>query len=157
MLEDEVYYVDGARLQELQGAVRDILFLYQDPVESNGGFGHNLQTGSFDAMRFARAVLAPEPGFTLGVDVKLLHQGAAVAILCELSDFVDDHEVLPGAFGRTQRIRFELEAGLLDNRPLARHAARLSFEGRFDEFREGLRAVCDAYVLGHSRALLIEG
>jgi len=148
------YYIDESNLSEASQAVGDILFLYQDAVESYGGFGHNLETGSFNAFDYARAVLAPKPGYSLGLDVSLLHEGAAVALLCELSDHIDDTESAPGQFGRTLEIRRSLERGLLDSTPLAKAVAEHAFAGHFDEFQSGLTRVYQEYVLGHFRRLV---
>jgi len=153
---DDLFVIDDTNVAEAYAAVRDILYLYQDAVESYGGIGHNLDTGSFDPFRFARAVLAPRPGYTFGLDVVLLHQGAAVALLCDLSDHIDDTDTTPGGFGRTRLIRFGVERGLLDATPLAAEAAKLAFAGRVDEFRQALGKVYQEYVLGHFRRLIGE-
>jgi hypothetical protein len=153
---NEPFIIDDTNVEEAYAAVRDILYLYQDAVESYGGIGHNLDTGTFDAFRFARAVLAPRPGYTFGLDAVLLHQGAAVALLCDLSDHIDDTDTTPGGFGRTELIRFGVERGLLDATPLAAEAAKLAFAGRVDAFRETLGKVYQEYVLGHFQRLIGE-
>ncbi|WP_415831191.1 hypothetical protein [Deinococcus frigens] len=70
--------------EEARQALRDILFLYVDLAEGYGGFGHGVDTGTFDPFRFIDADVDVAPEYASPVDLDLLRQGSAVAILCSL-------------------------------------------------------------------------
>ena len=78
--------------QKAYDAIRDILFMYVDLVESYGGFGHNIERGRFSPLEFVDAPIIEPEGYTFGIDVPLLQSGSAIALLCELSDAWDDYE-----------------------------------------------------------------
>ena len=80
-------------------AIRDILYMYYDLATGYEGFGHNIETGSFDPIFFADCYLFEPEGYTFGIDVNILHEGSAVAILCKFSDYWDEiHEPPEGEF-----------------------------------------------------------
>ncbi len=126
-------------------AIRDILYMYYDLVESYKGFGHNIETGSFDPIFFADCYLFEPQGITFGIDVNVLHEGSAVAILCKFSDYWDEHGAVPeGEFAlEVKRI---LSEGRLDHLPLAEQAIKLAFEDE-DRFRDLLDEAYEKYVV----------
>ena len=73
-----------------QAAIRDILYLYVDMAKSYGGFGHNIDTGTFAPLEFIDSRVDCEPGCTFGIDEDLLHAGSSIAILCSISDCLDE-------------------------------------------------------------------
>ncbi|GGO29852.1 hypothetical protein [Deinococcus humi] len=75
---------------EARQALRDILFLYVDLAESYNGFGHGMDRGTFDPFRFLDAE-AEEPA-NPPVNLTLLRQGSAVALLCGLYDLWNEAE-----------------------------------------------------------------
>ena len=77
-------------IAKANAAVRDILFLFVDMLESYAGFGHGLDTGSFWPFDFldSRRVLADEDSLEINLD--LLHSGSGVAVLCAISDSWDE-------------------------------------------------------------------
>lgn len=137
-----------------RAAVRDILYLYYDAVTSYGGFGHNLEAGSFDPLLYLDAVVDVPPGWAAGVDLRLLHEGSAVALLCSLSDFWDDHErVPPKDVHPGGAVWGALEEGRFDALPVARSAVEAAFRSQ-EEFERQLPAIYQAYVMEHYRQLV---
>lgn len=121
-------------------AVRDILYMYYDLASD--GFIHNIETGKFDPIFFADCFEYKDKSFV--IDVNLLHEGAAVAILCRLSDYWDENGVIPEdnfAF----EVKRMLTKGRLDHLPLAEQAIKLAFEDE-EKFRDSLKDVYKEYV-----------
>lgn len=71
-------------------AIRDILFMYVDMVKSYRGFGHNINTGTFKALNFIDVNLNEPDGYSFCIDINLLQIGAAIALICEISDQMDE-------------------------------------------------------------------
>jgi hypothetical protein len=132
-------------------AIRDILYMYYDLVESYNGFGHNINTGEFDPIFFADCYLFEREGMTLGIDVNILHEGSTVAILCKLSDYRDESGVLPDNEFVSQ-VRRTLSEGRLDHLPLAERAIKEAFENE-ENFRGLLGEIYENYVVGQFRKL----
>ncbi len=108
-------------------ATRDILYMYYDLVESYEGFGHNIETGNFDPIFFVDCYLFEPKGFTFGIDVNILHEGSAIAILCKFSDYWDEHHTAPeGEFAlEVKRI---LSESRLDHLSLAEETIKSAFQ-----------------------------
>ncbi len=126
-------------------AIRDILYMFYDLSESYEGFGHNIEIGSFDPIFFADCYVFEPQGITFGIDVNVLHEGSAVAILCKLSDYWDEHGTTPEDefFSEVKRI---LAEGRLDHLPLAEQAVKLAFENE-EKFRDLLGEAYEKYVV----------
>jgi hypothetical protein len=77
-------------------ALRDVLYMYYDLITSYGGFGHSIDTGTFDPFFYMDCYVNEPKGYTFGIDIDLIHKGAAVALLCRLSDYWDDYDEAPG-------------------------------------------------------------
>lgn len=126
-------------------AIRDILYMYYDLITSYKGFGHNIETGSFDPVFFADCYLFEPKGYTFGIDVSILHEGSAVAIVCMFSDYWDEHGVAPeGEFA--VEVKRLLSEGRLNHLPLAEEVIGSAFEGE-QEFRDLLDEVYERYVV----------
>lgn len=126
-------------------AIRDILYMYYDLVESYEGFGHNIETGNFDPIFFADCYLFEPKGSTFGIDVNVLHEGSAVGILCKFSDFWDDHGTAPeGEFA--SEVKRILSEGRLDHLPLAEKTIKLAFQDE-EKFRDLLDEAYEKYVV----------
>lgn len=126
-------------------AIRDILYMYYDLVEGYKGFGHNIETGNFDPIFFADCYLFEPQGITFGIDVNVLHEGSAVAILCKFSDYWDEHGAKPeGEFA--SEVKRILSEGRLDHLPLAEQAIKFAFEDE-DKFRDLLDEAYEKYVV----------
>lgn len=153
----EVHYITEDNYTEAYQAVRDILYLYDDAVTSYAGFGHNLETGKFDPFKYCSCLLAEPPGHTFGIDLQLLHEGSACALLCHISDYWDDFDGdgIEKNYLMT-RIRGLAEEGHLDSAPLGKEAVKLAFVDD-DGFRSKLAEIYDAYILGYFRNRLAEG
>lgn len=60
----ENFYITEDNFEQAHQAVRDILYLYHQAVTSCGGFGPDLNTGSFDPFFFLQAELKEPPGIS---------------------------------------------------------------------------------------------
>jgi hypothetical protein len=69
---------------EAENAIRDILFLYRDLTDYHGIVGDH-DTGTFKAWKFLDCSL--DDGYGGAETEKLLHEGAAVALLSEIIDW----------------------------------------------------------------------
>jgi hypothetical protein len=114
--------------------VRDILYMYYDLKESYDGFGHSIETGSFDALSYVDCYLSEPPGKTFGIDVGLLHEGATVAILCRLSDYWDETGELPET-DFVRRVDSMLSEDRFNHLPLGEQAIVAGLRDE-DEFRD---------------------
>lgn len=132
-------------------AIRDILYMYYDLIESYKGFGHNIDTGKFDSIFYADCYLYEPEGITFGIDVNILHEGSAVAILCKLSDYWDEFEAVPkDEF--TLNIKQIISEGRLTHLPLAERAIKMAFEDE-EKFRDLLDKVYEKYVFNFFQKL----
>ncbi len=152
-----IHSITSDNYLEAYQATRDILYLYDDAVTSYAGFGHNLETGSFDPFRYVSCQLAEPPGYTFKIDLQLLHEGAACALLCHLSDYWDDFEGQEISTNNlTSRIRKLAQEGHLNTTPLAKRAIEEAFiDPR--QFRSSLREVYIKYILAYYQRRLSEG
>jgi len=146
--------IDETNYEVANNATRDILFMYRDMIECYGGFGGTIDTGSFDALAFLDFSVHERPGTTLGIDVELVQQGSAVAILLKIHDAwcKGDGEILPRSTF-TDQVREALDRGRFDHLGVARAALDAGLKS-LELFLSRLPAVYDAYVLGYFRRLL---
>lgn len=152
----KIHYIDEDNFTEAIQAIRDILFLYHDAITGYRGFGHNLHTGTFDPFRYVTALLAEPPGVSLAIDIELIHEGSAVALLCHLSDYWDEtsgESIESGHFAG--RIKKELSDGVFDFVPLAKEAVEAAFENE-TKFQNCLQKVYIEYIEGYYRTILQE-
>jgi len=134
-------------------AIRDILYLYMDMVESYGGFGHNLDTGTFSPIEFVNSkVISPE-GYTFGLDQKLLHAGSAIALLCTMSDCWDDQGEISLFWPKIKSTKEALDTGQFKHLPEIERAFLLGFGGDLSLFAEQLKAVYQNYVISYFNRL----
>ncbi len=148
------YTITADNYFEAEAAIRDILFMYRDLIRSYDGFGHNIDVGTFDPFTFVNADLYESPDSTLAMDMDLVHQGSAVALLCHLSDFWDEgHGLNQWNWGK--KLRGVLKQGRLNHLPLAKEAIMAGFESE-ETFRSLLPGVYTQYVLGYFQRLLQE-
>ena len=136
-------------------AIRDILYMYYDLVESYEGFGHNIETGNFDPIFFADCYLFEPEGTTFGINVNVLHEGSAVAILCRFSDYWDDNGTIPEDKFALEVKRI-LAEGRLDHLPLAEQTIKLAFEDE-EKFRDLLDEAYEKYVTQFFKRLANNG
>ena len=131
-----------------QDAMRDILYMYWNLASSWGGFGHNVETGRFNQYLCIDATLE-DTGWSEVADLKILHEGSAIKLLCFLSDHLDEREEPPSPlswFG--QRLRDLLNLGRLDHLPEAKIAIELGLLGDSGQFRSQLALIYKLYVVG---------
>jgi hypothetical protein len=137
-------------------AIRDILYMYYDLIASYRGFGHNIDTGEFDPMAFLTCSLEVPAGQGFGLDLELLHEGAAIAILCDLSDSWDERDGPTLDWPRLAWAQQQLSSGAFSSMPTLERAVRLGFEGTEDDFRHALEGVYGEYVIGLFNQLVAE-
>lgn len=143
------YTITDENYLEANAAMRDILFMYRDLIESYHGFGHGIDTGTFSSFDFVDTELLEEPSYSLDMDMNLLRQGSAVALLCGLSDFWDESEGDIAGLGKWgEELRDLLKDGRLDHLPLAKEAVEAGLESE-DNLRALLPGVYREYVVGY--------
>jgi len=141
--------ITATELPRVRAALRDILFLYVDMVESYGGFGHNLDAGRFDPCEFLdNRVVDPLVG-PREVDLELLECGAACALLCRCVDAGDDHGRIAPDSPSLREAAAAWRAGRFARRPVVAEAFRLAFEGEESAFRAQLERVYSQHVLSY--------
>ena len=145
--------IDQNNLHLANAAIRDILFAYRDLIESYRGFGHGIDTGTFDPFAFLDVEISEAMNESLGLNRLLLRSGAAIAILCAISDAWDEKsdEVSQSQFFR--RIRQALGNDTLKDLPDLRRELLVGLENE-TEFRDGLSAIYEKYVCGYFDRLL---
>lgn len=83
---------DYFQIDEVEQAIKDILYMYADLSYSYEGFGHNISTGQFDAFKFFEADPRTIESLTLPASYQFLKDGSIVKILCEIYDAWCEHE-----------------------------------------------------------------
>ncbi|BCM93136.1 hypothetical protein IAD21_05024 [Abditibacteriota bacterium] len=151
------YIITVDNYPEAEAATRDILYMYRDLIRSYRGFGHNIDTGTFDPSTFVDAGLYEEPCHSLAMEMSLIHQGSAVALLCRMSDLWD--EIGSEIVNQTdwgKEWRKVLKEGRLDHLPLAKAALMAGFDSE-EKLRSLLPTVYTDYIEGYFHRLLQEG
>jgi hypothetical protein len=139
-----IHIADAQAAKRAQDAIRDILYLYRDLVEYGGVVGdHDL--GAFEPWEFLQASV--HGGWATDDDMRLLHEGSAVALVCDLMDEMDQRS------GDSQRFRRALEAGLLDELPVAKETLQAGLAGT-RELQEASKTIYREYVLGYFSTLV---
>ena len=123
-----------------EAAIRDILFLYRDLTDYEGIVGDH-DTGTFEAWTFLNCSL--DEGYGGAETEKLLHQGAAVALLSLMIDWWTQ-----GSGSGIATYRSALEQGRFDHVPTARAAVKAGLEGE-EAMIPHLDAVYEEYVLAY--------
>lgn len=148
--------ISSENYQIANDAVRDILFMYRDLIESYAGFGHGIDTGTFDAVEFLKIDVREQPGSNLDLDIELIRTGAAISILCGLLDSWDEG-VAPsdwmGTTGLIGRSYIELSNGRFAFDDLIENAVRSAFDDE-QRFLATLRPVYEKHVIGYFKELV---
>jgi hypothetical protein len=132
---------DAEDAKRAQDAIRDILYLYRELV-AYGGISGDHDIGRFDAWEFL-----DYRGYAIHGDLKLLHEGSAVALLCDLLDEMEQRG------GSSERYRDALASGRFDHLPQAKSAIGLGIAG-VDELIEASGPVYRDYVIGYLATLV---
>jgi hypothetical protein len=134
---------------------RDILYMYVEMITNYGGFGHNIESGKFDPLEYVDCEMVESPGSTFGIDLELVHTGAGIAILCELSNAWDEYESgdVP-IWPITQQAKAAVGKGRFAHLPSIHRAIQLAFGTDEAKFRQQLRVVYDSHVVGYFEKLL---
>jgi hypothetical protein len=140
--------------QEAYDAIRDILFMYVDLVESYEGIGHNVRRGDFKALDYIDARVVEPEGYTFNIDETLLLPGAAISLLCELSDAWAEFETWDvKRWPLIYETKLAYEANRFSHLPDIEKAVALSFGSNQEAFREQLKLVYEAHVCSYFKRL----
>ncbi|MFC4455270.1 hypothetical protein [Deinococcus sonorensis] len=112
-------------------ALRDILFLYADLAGSYGGVGHGADTGTFDPHQFLDVDLEQCPDLDRTLDLALLRQGSAIALLCGVYDLWNEAEDVRLDDPWVDRLRAALAQGSFRCCPDIEHVILETFESHF--------------------------
>ena len=110
-----IHIDDMATAKRAQHAIRDILYLYRELLACGAIVGDQ-DTGTFDPWEFLRAT---SYGYSTAEDLKLLHEGSAVALICDLIDEIEQRG------GDGELTRDGLANGCFDHLPVAKAALQL--------------------------------
>lgn len=137
--------------KEAQKAIKDILFMYVDLIESYRGFGHNIEIGQLGKMEFIDVEVDESNNYPFGIDVSLLQSGSAVALLCELSNAWDEHGTWNvKTWSHIMQIKRAYESGRFDVLPKELiKAFSLGFGNDETAFRNQLGTVFRIHVYGY--------
>ena len=139
---------------EATDAIRDILYMYVDLVESYEGFGHNIERGKFKALDFIDARVIEPEGYTFAIDESLLFPGAAISLLCDLSDAWDEYETWDVEnWPIINEIKLAYESSRFSHMPEVDKAIGLGFGNSEEEFRDQLKVVYKVHVCGYFEKL----
>ena len=138
-------------------ALRDILYMFVDMVESYKGFGHNIDTGVFSPLDFIDAPIFEPPGVTFGIDVALLQNGSAIALLCELLNAWDE----TGSWKINSHFLYQIRKANEEHRfshlPEIQEAFDLGFGDDEAAFLDQLQVVYKKYVCSYFEYLANRG
>jgi len=136
--------------QEAHHALRDILYLYVDLAESYNGFGHGIDTGTFDPFQFIDAEVDVPPNYASPVDLDLLRHGSAIALLCGLYDLWNELESVNVDLPWVARLRTALAQYRFAHSPEIERVMLETFERNltFDDpwLDEQLQPIYEKYV-----------
>ena len=125
----------GGRYEDFgqaEQAIRDILFLYRELTDYNGIVGDH-DTGTFKPWRFLNCSL--DDGYGGAETEKLLHEGAAVALLSELIDWWTQ-----GSGSGIDAYRAAVDQRRFDDLPAARKAVVAGLESDEAMFPTSMRS-----------------
>jgi hypothetical protein len=145
--------------EEALDAVRDVLMTYVDLADSTAGFGHNADAYiRFDPLKFVDAEV--ENAGYYYVDLDLLREGSAIAILCAFYNVWTEEREIDG-----NPLTKEFQAAIVEGRlarfpdiegviteAIRRNGARL--EDQWIE--EAVAPIYRKYVLGYFARLAVE-
>jgi hypothetical protein len=141
-----IHISDAQTSKRAEDAIRDILYLYRELVAYGGVVGDH-DVGAFERWEFLQATTYG--GWATDDDMKLLHEGSAVAIICDLIDEMEQRG------GDTERVRLDhaLEGGLFDGLPTAKDALKVGF-AKSRELLQASKPVYRDYVIGYLLTLV---
>ncbi len=146
--------ITAENYQEAYDAIRDILFMYVDMVESYRGFGHNIQRGRFSPLDFVDAPIYEPEGYTFAIDIHLLQSGSAISLLCELSDAWDEYQTWNvKGWPLIHEIKKANASGRFSHLPEIQEAINMAFGDDEDVFRDQLVKVYKSYVCAYFNKL----
>jgi len=137
-------------VHEAENAIRDILYMYHDLVRSYKGFGHNIDCGKFNPLNYIDAVLEEPEGYKFGIDLELLQNGCAVALLCDLVNMWDEFETSDvQAWPIIGQIKTAIASGRLVHMPELKKAIELGLANSEEAFREEIIIIYQKHVCGY--------
>jgi len=138
-------------VHEAENAIRDILYMYYDLVRSYKGFGHNIDCGKFNPLNYIDAVLEEPERYTFAIDLELLQNGSAVALLCDLVNMWDEFETsdVQEAWPIIGQIKAAIASGRLAHMPELKKAIELGLANSEEGFRKEINSIYQKYVCGY--------
>ncbi|AFY73632.1 hypothetical protein Syn7502_01572 [Synechococcus sp. PCC 7502] len=137
-------------VHEAENAIRDILYMYYDLVKSYKGFGHNIESGKFNPLNYIDAVLEEPIGYTFAVDIELLQNGSAVALLCDLVNMWDEFETSDVQVSPIiDQIKAALVSGRFRHLPEFQKAIELGLGNSEEAFRKEIISIYQKHVCGY--------
>jgi hypothetical protein len=135
-------------------ALRDILFLFMDMIDTYGGFGHGLDTGLFRPLDFIDSRLIVVDEDNLGVNMRLLRSGSGIAVLCAISDSWDECQSADLRLPILCEAKQALDVGRFRHMYEIEKAVRLGLGSDESAFRNQLSVVYERYVVSYFFKLL---
>jgi len=132
--------------QQADNAIRDILYMFFDMARSYRGFGHNIETGSFNPFDFLDSQIVAPPGQSFSIDQALLHGGAGISMLCTLSNAWDEEQMHSEASTWIKSAKESLVLGRANHLPEIQLTLVLGFGPDEEKFRKQLEVVYRKYV-----------
>lgn len=149
----KIHYITKENHRDARRATRTILHIYNETITSYGNFAGNFYADQFDAFKYLQCRIDATVGHPFGLDLNLLHEGSAVALLSRLEPFSIRFRENPAVRDAiVRKIIGHLEDGAFDLLPLAKDAALSAFEDE-DIFRAKLRLIYEEYILGYYRKI----
>lgn len=151
----DIDFDDPDFLFDLRTATRDVLGAYWDMVTTYGGFGHSVDTGSLNFLRYIDLPFE-KAAPTLLEEVRLVQIGSAVALLCQIDDSHLEYDTFPAGGPYYAAIADAIQSGRLKHLPDFENAAKAGFVS-FASFRAAAQPLYEQYVVGYFRYLAGEG
>jgi hypothetical protein len=142
-------------LFELRSATRDVLGMYWDMVTTYSGFGHSVDTGSLNFLRFVDLPVEQADPSILE-ELQLVRIGSAIAILCQVDDSWLEYDTFPADSPYYRGIAEALESGRLAHLPEFETAVRAGLAS-FASFRAAANPLYEKYVVGYFQYLAGHG
>jgi hypothetical protein len=124
--------------------------MYYDLVRSYKGFGHNIDCGKFNPLNYIDAVLEEPEGYSFAIDLELLQNGSAVALVCDLVNMWDEFETSNvQVWPIIGQIKTALISGRLKHMPELQKAIELGLANSEEAFRKEIIFVYQKQVFGY--------
>jgi hypothetical protein len=151
----DIDFDDPDFLFELRAATRDVLGMYWDMVTTYGGFGHSVDTGSLNFLRYIDLPIEQADPSILE-ELRLVQIGSAVGLLCQVDNSHLEHDTFPADFPYYKAIAEAIQSGRIKHLPEFDSALQAGLSS-FASFRAAAQPLYEKYVLGYFRFLAGQG